>query len=183
MKTAHDLAKRQLTFPDPRRDHIQGRHDAPIALLEYGDFECPVCGESYPIVKAIQDELGADLCFAFRHFPLVNVHPHAQQAAEAAEAAGAQGKFWPMHDRLFEEQEALEVEDFTRHAEALGLDLSRFASELLAGAYRDRVREDFRVGARGGVNGTPSFFINGARYDGLRGLDPLLIALNEARVS
>ena len=181
MSTDLDLARHQLTFPDPRRDHIQGRHGARIALLEYGDFECPVCGESYPVVKAIQDEIGADLCFAFRHFPLANIHPHAQRAAEAAEAAGAQGKFWPMHDQLFQEQEALEIEDLTRHAGALGLDVSRFVRELLAGTHRERVREDFRLGARGGVNGTPSFFINGTRYDGLRGLDPLLAALNEAR--
>lgn len=182
MNTALDLAIRRLTFPDPSRDHIQGRHNAPIALLEYGDFECPICGESYPIVKAIQDELGANLCFAFRHFPLANIHPHSQRAAEAAEAAGAQGKFWPMHDRLFEGQDALEVEDLTGYAEELGLDLARFETELLTGAHRARVREDFRLGARGGVNGTPSFFINGTRYDGLRGLDPLLAALNEARV-
>ena len=181
MNSVLNLTKRQFTFPDPRRDHIQGRHDARIALLEYGDFECPVCGESYPIVKAIQDELGADLCFAFRQFPLANIHPHAQRAGEAAEAAGVQGKFWPMHDRLFEEQEALEIEDLTRHAGALSLDLSRFVTELLSGAHRERVREDFRLGARAGVNGTPSFFINGTRYDGLRGLDQLLAALNEAR--
>lgn len=181
MSTPLDLAKRRPEFPDPKRDHIQGRPDAQIVLLEYGDFECPVCGESYPIVKAIQNELGDDLCFAFRNFPLATVHPHAQRAAEAAEAAGAQGKFWPMHDRLFEQQDALETEDLTRYAAALDLDLSRFVSELLTGAHRDRVREDFRLGARAGVNGTPSFFINGTRYDGLRGLDPLLTALSEAR--
>lgn len=182
MNTPVQQAIRQLTFPDPSRDHIQGRQNAPISLLEYGDFECPICGESYPIVKAIQDALGDDLCFAFRHFPLSNIHPHAQLAAEAAEAAGAQGKFWPMHDQLFEEQHALEAEDLTRRAEALGLEVAQFETELLTGAHRRRVREDFRLGARGGVNGTPSFFINGTRYDGLRGLDPLLAALNEARV-
>lgn len=181
MKTDIDSAKPRLTFPDPGRDHIQGRHDAPITLLEYGDFECPACGASYPIVKAIKNEIGEDLCFAFRHFPLANVHPHAQRAAEAAEAAGVQGKFWPMHDRLFEEQEALEIEDLTHHAEALHLDLTRFVRELLASTHRERVREDFRRGVRAGVNGTPTFFINGTRYDGLRGLDPLLAALNEAR--
>src|SRR5882672_12268549 len=99
------------TLPVARRDHLQGPIDAPIALVEYGDYECPYCGEAYPIIKAVQERLGAGLCFVFRNFPLVNAHPHAQHAAEAAEAAGVQGKFWEMHDLLFENQNALEDED------------------------------------------------------------------------
>jgi len=169
-----------LTRPDPKRDHVQGPIEAPIALLEYGDFECPVCGEVYPVIKAIQERLGDDLCFAYRNFPLTNVHPHAEQAAEAAEAAGAQGRFWEMHDMLFENQDALEDDDLVRYAEALGLDAAQLIGEVLAGTYEARVREDFKYGVRGGVNGTPSFFINGTRYDGARGLEPLLEALREA---
>src|SRR5947207_12422035 len=103
MKT--ESPKSKLTLPVAGRDHIQGAADAPIALLEYGDYECPFCGEAYPIVKAVQERLGERLCFAFRNFPLVNSHPHAEHAAEAAEAAGAQGKFWEMHDLLFQNQD------------------------------------------------------------------------------
>jgi protein-disulfide isomerase len=169
----------KLTLPVAGRDHIQGPIDAPIALVEYGDFECPVCGEVYPVVKAIQERLDDNLCFAFRNFPLANMHPHAENAAEAAEAGGAQGSFWEMHDVLFENQDALEIDDFARYATALGLDARRLVSEVLAGAYAARVREDFKSGVRGGVNGTPSFFINGERYDGARGLDPLLAALTQ----
>src|SRR5262249_53309595 len=153
--------------PMPDRDHIQGPIDAPFLLLEYGDYECPFCGEAYPLVRAIQKRLGNRLCFAFRNFPLSNSHPHAQHAAEAAEAAGAQGRFWEMHDLLYENQDALEDEDLARYAAALRLDVERFMSEVLSGAHAARVREDFRSGARHGVNGTPSFYINGVRYDGM----------------
>jgi protein-disulfide isomerase len=166
-----------LTLPLAKRDHIQGAIDAPIMLLEYGDYECPSCGEAYPIIKDIQERLGDKLCFAFRNFPLINSHPHAQHAAEAAEAAGAHGNFWGMHDLLFENQEALDDEDIAQYAVTLGLDGSRVISEVLAGTYSARVREDFRSGARGGVNGTPSLFINGVRYEGTP--DSLLAALTE----
>jgi protein-disulfide isomerase len=169
----------KFTLPVAGRDHIQGPADAAIALLEYGDFECSVCGEVYPVIKEIRRRLGDDLCFAFRHFPMTNVHPHAEHAAEAAEAAGAQGSFWAMHDLLFENQDALEDEDLARYALALGLDARRLMAEVLSGAHARRVREDFRSGVRGGVNGTPTFFINGERYDGARGLDPLLAALTQ----
>ena len=172
------IARAKLTLPDGNRDHIQGSLDAPIALVEYGDYECPFCGEVYPVVEAIQRALGNRLCFAFRHFPLTNIHPHAEHAAEAAEAAGAQGRFWEMHDMLFENQGALDDESLAQHAAALGLDEVRLIREVLAGAYARRVREDFMSGVRGGVNGTPTFFINGERYDGARGLEPLLAALN-----
>ena len=169
----------KFTLPVAGRDHMQGPIEAPIALLEYGDFECSVCGEVYPVIKEIRRRLGDSLCFAFRHFPMTNVHPYAQRAAEAAEAAGAQGSFWEMHDLLFENQDALEDEDLARYAAALGLDVPRFMTDVLAGKYAWRVREDFKSGVRGGVNGTPTFFINGERYDGARGLDPLLAALTQ----
>jgi protein-disulfide isomerase len=166
-----------FTLPVANRDHIQGPIDAPIMLVEYGDYECPYCGAMYPIIKAIQERLGNRLCFAFRNFPLVNSHPHAQHAAEAAEAAGAQGKFWEMHDKLFENQEALDDEDIVQYAKTLGLDASRLINEVLAGTHTARVREDFRSGARGGVNGTPTLFINGVRYEGAP--DALLAVLIE----
>jgi len=183
MKTtvANTIPASKLTLPIAERDHIQGPIDARIALVEYGDYECPFCGEVYPVVKAIQQRLGDSLCFAYRNFPLANMHPHSFRAAEAAEAAGAQGKFWEMHDLLFENQDALEDKDLARYAVALGLDARRLMTEVLAGQYEARVREDFRSGTRGGVNGTPSFFINGARYDGARGLDALLAAVSQPR--
>jgi protein-disulfide isomerase len=167
----------RLTVPVARRDRIQGPLDAPVTLLEYGDYECPACGQVFPIIKTVQERLGNTLCFAFRHFPLTNVHPHSEHAAEAAEAAGAQGKFWMMHDILFENQDALEDEDLIRYATALKLSARRLIAEVAAGAYATRLREDFMSGMRGGVNGTPTFFINGLRYDGARALSALLEAV------
>lgn len=179
MKTKHEaVASHGLSaLPMPGRDHIQGPIGAPMKLVEYGDFECPYCGQAYPMVKAIQQRLGKRLCFAFRNFPLANMHPHAEHAAEAAEAAGAQGRFWEMHDRLYENQDALEDEDLARYAASLGLDEERLMTEVQSGAQASRIREDFRSGARGGVNGTPTFFINGQRYDGMTGVEELLAAL------
>jgi protein-disulfide isomerase len=174
---SNTIPNSKVLLPQARRDHIQGPIDAPIALVEYGDYECPYCGDAYPIVKEIQERLGDRLCLAFRNFPLVNAHPHAQHAAETAEAAGAQGKFWEMHDMLYENQNALEDEDLAQYAAALGFDARRLISEVLTGAHTARVREDFRSGARGGVNGTPTFFINGARYDDALDFDALLAAL------
>jgi len=171
------IPKSKLTLPIEGRDHVQGPVDAPIILLEYGDYECPYCGDAYPVVKVIQERLGDRLCFAFRNFPLVNAHPHAEHAAEAAEAAAAQGKFWEMHDALFENQTALDDEDLAQYATDLGLDAGRLISEVVAGAHATRLQEDFRSGARGGVNGTPTFFINGVRYEGPPDVDALLPAL------
>ena len=167
----------KLTVPVRGRDHIRGPDNAPIALLEYGDFECPYCGEAHKFVQEIERRLGDNMAFAFRHFPLTNIHPHAQRAAEAAEAAGAQGRFWDMHDMLFENQDALEDEDLAAYASELGLDVARFTFEMESGAHTNRVRDDFKSGVRGGVNGTPTFFINGERYDGQRGLAALLQAV------
>jgi protein-disulfide isomerase len=165
-----------LTIPVGKRDHIIGPEHAAITLVEYGDFQCPYCREAYPIVKQLRDQLGARLRFAFRNFPLTRIHPQAEHAAEAAEAAAAQGAFWPMHDRLFERQFALEDENLVEYATELGLDADRLAGELAAGTHRDRVRDDFMSGVKSGVNGTPTFFINGTRHDGGYDLVSLLAA-------
>jgi protein-disulfide isomerase len=156
----------RLTPPVSARDHVAGPDGAPVTLVEYGDYECPYCGMAYPIVKAAQRELGGRLRFVFRNFPLAEIHPHARHAAQAAEAAGAQGKFWEMHDMLFEHQHALEDANLVRYAEMLGLDAVQLARELDAGTHAKRVRDDFRSGVRSGVNGTPTFFVNGERYEG-----------------
>jgi protein-disulfide isomerase len=156
----------QLTSPVGDRDHVAGPRDAPVTLVEYGDFECPYCGMAHPIVKAAQRRMKKRLCFVFRHFPLTQAHPHAERAAEAAEAADMEGKFWEMHDMLFEHQDALEDDDLLAYALSLELDVERVRDALEAGLFLPRVREDFRSGVRSGVNGTPTFFINGVRYDG-----------------
>jgi protein-disulfide isomerase len=174
-----------LTVPVGARDHVQGSPDAPVTLVEYGDYECPYCGEAYPIVKALQQQVGDRLRFVFRNFPLTNAHPHAEHAAEAAEAAGAQGeeKFWAMHDHLYEHQRTLDDAHLERHAAAVGLDVERFDREMEEGRYRERVREDFLSGVRSGVNGTPTFFINGRRHDGSYALQALLAAVEGAGAS
>jgi protein-disulfide isomerase len=166
-----------LTIPVGPRDHVKGPATAPLTLVEYGDFQCPYCKAAYPIVKQVQEQLGARLRFAFRNFPLTRIHQHAEHAAEAAEAAGAQGAFWQMHDRLFERQFALEDENLVEYATELGLDADRLAGELAAGTHRDHVRDDFISGVKSGVNGTPTFFINGVRHDGSYDLATLLAAL------
>src|SRR5579862_7735455 len=166
-----------LTMPVGARDHIQGAAQATLTLVEYGDYECPHCGRAYPIVKEVQERMGAALRFVFRNFPLTEAHPHAEHAAEAAEAAAAQGRFWEMHDMLYEHQDALEDEDLVRYAKSLHLDVTRFVKEMEAGAYLERVRADFSSGVRSGVNGTPTFFINGARHDGPFDLASLLAAI------
>jgi protein-disulfide isomerase len=173
-------ASAKLKPPVGANDHVQGPAKAPVTLLEYGDYECPYCGEAYPIVKALQERLGDQMRLVFRNFPLGEAHPHAEHAAEAAEAAAVQGKFWEMHDLLYENQDALEDEDLVRYAKALGLDLPRFVKEMAAHAYAVRVRDDFRSGVRSGVNGTPTFFVNGARHDGPFDLRSLLAAIKEA---
>ncbi len=162
---------------DERRDHIRGDRSAPATLLEYGDYECPYCGQAHPVVKALILQLGPQLRFAFRHFPLATVHPHAQHAAEAAEVAGAQDRFWDMHDQLYENQGALDDVALLQYAAILNLDLTRFIEELSSHAYVDRVREDFIMGAREGVNGTPTFFINGRRHDSTFDFETLLAAI------
>jgi protein-disulfide isomerase len=167
----------RLVLPVDGRDHVRGPANAPATLVEYGDYECPYCGLAHPIVKEVQRRLGHQLRFGFRHFPLNEIHPHAQMAAEAAEAAGAQNRFWEMHDLLFKNQQALEDADLVRYATALGLDVTRFVNELADRIWEPRVREDFMSGVRSGVNGTPTFFVNGIRHDGPWDADSLTEAL------
>ncbi len=155
----------RLTLPVGARDHAQGRADAAVTLVEYGDYECPHCGRAYPIIKEVQRRLGSKLRFVFRNFPLSESHPHAQHAAEAAEGAAAGGRFWEMHDVLYEHQQALDDAHLVGYAGTLGLDADAFKRELRAHAHKARVREDFVSGVRSGVNGTPTFFIDGERFD------------------
>jgi protein-disulfide isomerase len=161
-------------------DHSQGPPDAPVTLVEYGDYECPHCGAVHPIIKDIQTAMGAQLRFVFRHFPLSTMHRHAMRAAEAAEAAGAQGKFWEMHDTLFQDQQHLEDPALIADAQKVGLDLPRFEGDLSSHSLLPRVQQDFREGMRSGVKGTPTFFINGTRYVGSYDREPLLGAVQEA---
>jgi protein-disulfide isomerase len=170
-------ARIALTLPDPERDHIHGSAHGSIKLLEYGDYECPSFAAAQPIVNEIQQQLGDDLLFAFRHFPLTQIHPHSEHAAEGAEAAGTQGNFWGMHDVLFENQSALEDQDIAKYAADLDLDEIRLIREVTSSVFASRIREDFKNGIRGGVNGTPTFFINGERYDGALDLKNLLNSL------
>ena len=167
----------RLTLPVSDRDHVQGPATAPVTLVEYGDYECPYCGAAYPIVKRLQEHLGDRLRFVFRNFPLTTVHPHAEHAAEAAEAAGAQGKFWEMHDYLYEHQDALADQNLLEYAATVGLDVERFIREMEGGVHTDRVRADFMSGVRSGVNGTPTFYINGQRHNGPYDFESLLAAI------
>ena len=153
-------------LPPHERDHALGPATAPVTLVEYGDFECPNCAMAHPIVKAARRRLGDRLRVVWRHFPLAETHPHARHAAEASEAAAAQGAFWEMHDALLEHQHALDDGDLVRYAGELGLDGARVAAALRDGTHARRVRDDFRSGVRSGVNGTPTFYVNGVRYDG-----------------
>jgi protein-disulfide isomerase len=171
----------QLTPPVAERDHVRGPAKAPLTLVEYGDYECPYCGKAYSVVEEVLQQLGSRVRFAFRHCPLATVHPHAQNAAEAAEAAGAQGKFWEMHTTLFENQEDLEEEALLQYAAELGLDPVRFANELARHTHAARVREDFLSGVHSGVNGTPTFFINGVRHEGGLDVESLLEAMAMAK--
>ena len=171
----------QLTVPvDAERDHIQGPADAAVTLLEYGDYQCPYCGAAYPIVKEVQARMGEELRFVFRNFPITTSHPNAEQAAEAAESAASQGKFWEMHDTLYENQRRLGDEDLRAYAEQLGLDLDAFERDLAEHVHAARVHEDFIGGVRSGVNGTPTFYINGVRHDDSYERETLLAALEDA---
>lgn len=155
-----------LTPPVGARDHVRGAADAPVTLVEYGDFECPFCGRAYPELKRVLERVGPRVRFVFRHFPLTEQHPRAQGAAEAAEAAAAQGKFWEMHDLLYQRQAALGDDDLVAYARELGLDADRVERELAAHVHRARVRQDFLSGVESGVSGTPMFFINDRRHEG-----------------
>jgi Na+/H+ antiporter NhaA len=172
------MRARRLDPPvDPARDHVRGPADAPLTLVEYGGLECPFCGRATGVVEELRLRFDDDLRYVFRHLPLPDVHPHGELAAEATEAAGAQGAFWAMHDRLFAHQDELEAEQLLDHAAALGLDLGRFARELGDGRYAQRVRDDVAAAEASGVGGTPTFFVNGERHDGPTGTDALAAAL------
>jgi protein-disulfide isomerase len=150
-------------------DHARGPADAPVTLVEYGDYECPHCGRAHVVLRRVLPALGDQVRFIFRNFPLAEAHPHAQVAAEAAESVAKHGgndAFWTMHDALFENQDALEVDDLLKYALAAGVEPALVASELTSGAMTGRVRKDFRSGVRSGVNGTPTFFVNGWRFSG-----------------
>lgn len=147
-------------------DHVEGPADAAVTLVEYGDYQCPYCGEAYSIVKQVQKRLAGKLRFVFRNFPLAEAHPLATGAAEMAEAAALQDKFWQMHDTLYEHQDALDPESLVEHAKRLHLDMTKLKAALGSAAVTERVRSDFMSGVRSGVNGTPSFFVNGVRFDG-----------------
>jgi len=169
-----------LTPPVGPRDHVLGIADARVTLVEYGDFECPFCGRAYPELKRVLRQLGAKVRFVFRHFPLAEEHPNAQHAAEVAEAAGAQGKFWEMHDLLYQRQAALADEDLVAYARELGLDAERVRRELAAHLHTARVRDDFASGTKSGVTGTPRFFINGRRHEEPGDAKTLAAALRRA---
>jgi protein-disulfide isomerase len=170
-----------LTLPvSEDRDHIQGPAEAAVTLVEYGDYECPYCGAAYPIIKEVQERMGEGLRFVFRNFPITTSHPHAELAAEAAEAAAAQDRFWEMHDLLYENQQRLGEEDLHAYADQLGLEFEPFDQELAEHVHAERVHEDFMSGVRSGVNGTPTFYINGLRHDDPYDLETLLAALERA---
>jgi protein-disulfide isomerase len=166
-----------LRVPVSAVDHTEGPADAPVTLVEYGDYECPHCGRAFPIVKRLQRALRGRLRFVFRNFPLTDVHPHAAQAAAAAEAAARQGQFWAMHDLLFGHQQALDDRSLRGYAGQLGLDLSAFDADRRSADVQDHVADDLESGARSGVNGTPTFFANGTRVDGGYDYDTLLEVL------
>ena len=169
----------RLAVPVTERDHIRGSLDAALTLVEYGDFECPHCGAAYPVVEDVRMKMGQSLRFVYRHFPLPQVPPHAVQAAEAAEAADAQRRFWPMHDMLFENQQALDSGSLLLYATRLQLDVQAFNRDLVSHAHKPSVERDFMGGVRSGVNGTPTFFINGVRYDGPRDVPSMVRVLNQ----
>src|SRR5579862_1964171 len=159
------LSKATLTPPVGKHDHVQGPSTATVTLVEYGDYQCPFCANVQPVIKKLQKHFGDRLRFIFRNFPQVRVHAYAQRAAEATEAAGAQGKFWEMHDYLYDHPEALDVENLARSAGALGLDKVQFDREIAERVYANRVERDIQSGNDSGVGGTPTIFINGVRND------------------
>jgi protein-disulfide isomerase len=161
-------------------DHSEGPQNAAVTLVEYGDYECPHCAHACTIVKRLQKHFGKQLRFVFRNFPLTEIHPNAQAAAETAEFAAAHGKFWEMHDLLFENQERLDAGLLQELARKLGLSTPALSMALEEGLFTERVSSDFSGGVRSGVNGTPTFFLNGARYDGSWEFPELLLVLDEA---
>jgi protein-disulfide isomerase len=154
------------TIPTVKRDHMKGRTKAPVLLLLYGDYECPFCGKAYYVIQKLLQEKPNLICYSFRNFPLIDVHPHALSAAMAAEAAGLQKKFWEMHAALFENQSLLDEDYILAYANEADLDMARFLKDIESPAVEKRIQEDIDSGVEAGVNGTPAFFINGEPYDG-----------------
>ncbi len=169
--------RNRLSVPPSERDRIQGGIDAPVVLVKYGDYQSPDCGGSHRMLKAIQQQLGNHLGFVFRHFPQVSIHSQAQKAAEAAEAAAAQGQFWQMHDTLFEHQQALDNGYLVEYANDLGLDITQFLQAMWRQVYADHVTEDVKSGLSSGVTTTPTLFINGIRYNDAWNVESLLAAI------
>lgn len=163
-----------------KSDHALGPEDAPVTLVEYGDYQCPYCADMNPMIKAIAKAMGTQLRFVFRHMPLLQMHPYAQHAAEAAEAAGAQGKFWEMHDAILQQQSELGSDLLHQLAVRIELDMKQFADDVDSRRFRPRVKRDFMGGMRSGVAGTPTFFINGKRYEGALEHASLLSAIGRA---
>jgi protein-disulfide isomerase len=161
----------QLTIPVADHDHVQGASDAPLTVVEYGDYECPYCGQAAPVVKELQSHFGESLRFVFRNLPLTNMHPHAQHAAEVAEAVGVQGLFWEIHDTLYEHQEDLSDRALLTYAGNVGADAAATVRDASSSAILDRIQADVEGALRSGANGTPTFFVNGQRYDGSWELD------------
>lgn len=169
-----------LTVPVSPIDHTLGPDHAPVTVVEYGDFECPNCKQAAPAVKLLLERFEEQVRFAFRNFPLVDVHPHALVAAQAAECAGAQGKFWQMHDLLFANQEHLKQKQLHGYAEQIGLDMARYTAEMDDEVYLQRVREHVEGGIKSGVRGTPGFFVNGRIQDVSFGIRSLFDAVEAA---
>ena len=174
----------ELKLPVGERDHILGDPHAPVTLVEYGDYECPHCLRAHPIVKAVRARMGKKLRFVFRNFPLTEVHPHAEHAAEAAEAVAVHAgekAFWAMHDLIFDHQEeGLRDPLLAQLATRAGADAALVMADVKAETHYPRVRDDFMSGVRSGVNGTPTFFINGVRFDGMWDFENLMVALEAA---
>lgn len=175
-----DSPEATLALPVGKRDHIQGPSSAVVTLVEYGDYQCPFCGDVSPAIRKLQQSFGDRLRFVFRNFPQTRIHAYAQRAAEAAEAAGGQGKFWEMHDYLYEHQQALDAENLMQAAVALGLDKVKFSRDVAEHAYADRVQQDIQSGIDSGVGGTPTLFINGVRNDDEDDFETLKAKIDEA---
>ena len=175
------MSRLDLAVPVTAVDHSIGSEHSPITVVEYGDFECPTCKQAAPAVKLVLERFGNRIRFVFRHFPIESAHPHAMHAAQAAEAAGGQNKFWQMHDLLFEHQDALRKADLVRYAGQLGLDTERFADDLRERRYAERVSSDVDGADLSGVSGTPTFFINGRRHHGAFDIETLSAAVRAAK--
>lgn len=169
-----------LRAPVTPADHILGPAGAPVTLVEYGDYECGFCGLAHPIVKLVQQHFGKRLRFVFRHFPMSQIHPNAESAAESAEFAGAHGRFWEMHDGIYENQDRLGLPLLFALAATLDLSEAALRDALVSGEHAPKVRSDFLGGVRSGVNGTPTFFINGRRHNGSYEFDDLAAAIGMA---